>query len=539
MKALASVVLVFAVCISMVQSSSAAGPDKQLSNVRGDVSVQSGTAAPQPVAKDASVSISDQDFAVTGGIVGGVPSQGAITLADSSRILIGHDTRVQMVSFDNIANVNTAKFILVNGKLRFVVQHPAGAKANYTFTTPTGQIAVRGTVGDIATSPTQLQVNVYQLTNPALPVQVTMNSGQVFTLAAGQTLTVSFAGAAVAGTSSSTSANSSVTSTTQTQTSEFSEFGSPAQAVAGAAAGTGAAAATGGIPAAAAIGAGVVALGGVIVGTTGSKGTSSPAPPPPPANVQVSPSTLSFTPGTGPLHFTASESGYSGGFQASIDNPSVATVSGGPANFTVTPKTDGTATIHVSDTNGHTAPVGVTVSATTIVVPGSLPTFTTIGQTQKFTAQETYYAGTFNAVSGNKAIATVNAASSSGSGQFTVTAAGTGSTSITVSDGLGHSSPVGVTVAVKPSPTPTSIPICIGARPRNERDRFENTVPRPAATATCPPTPMIVPPVVVHKVVPPPQPRPVGPQPPVLPPAPGLPGHPTPPPMPGNPPQGD
>jgi len=524
MKALASVVLVFAVCASMLAPSSAAD-DKQLVNVRGQVGVQSGTATPQELAVGATIAIDNSQYVVTGGTIDGKPSQGRVHLPDSSDVLIGQNTRVQMVSFDNVSNVAKANFILVNGKMRFEVRHPHGAKANYTSSTTTGQIAVRGTVGDISLTPAQLQVNVYDITDPTVPVEVTMNDGKVYKLSAGQTLTIALAGAVIAA--------GTVAATTQAQQSEFDEFGSPAQAIAAVAA----AAAVSGIPAVAAIAAGAVALGGVVVGVGGHGGGGEASPPP--SGIHVNPSTLTFTAGTGPLQFTASESGYTGAFQAAIDNPAVATVSGGPAAFTVTPKTNGTASIKVTDTTGHSAAVGVSVQATTIVVPASLPPFTSIGQKQSFTPQETYYVGSFNAASGDKTVATVNASTSSSAGQFTVTSTGPGATQITVTDSLGHSSPVGIAVNARPTPTPTTIPICIGApRPMHpEHDRMEPNVPHPSPTQTCPPTPMVAPPVILHRVVPPPQPRPVGPQPPGLPPS-GLPGHPTPPPMPGNPPQG-
>ena len=112
--------------------------------------------------------------------------------------------------------------MLVNGKMRFAVSHPNGAKANYTFQTQTGQIAVRGTEGDISSDATQLQVNVYSLGDPNLPVEVTLNNGKKYTLGAGQALVVGVTGAVIA-----TAAVSSVSSPL---TSTFSEFGAPGNA---------------------------------------------------------------------------------------------------------------------------------------------------------------------------------------------------------------------------------------------------------------------------------------------------------------------
>ncbi|HZY99220.1 MAG TPA: FecR domain-containing protein [Candidatus Baltobacteraceae bacterium] len=562
MKALASVVLVLAICLATVIPSSAAG-DKTLENVRGTVSLDQGPGTPsQPVAVNASVAISDSQYAVTGGAVGNLPSQGAIALPDSTRILVGQNTRVQMKQFDMQPNLTTANFVVLSGKIRFKVEHPGGAKANYTFQTSTGQIAVRGTEGDIWTPQLgALQVNVYQVTDPALPVEVTLNNGKVYKLSAGQTLTVGILGAAIAaGTagaaSSSSSSSASVTSTSQSSMSNFTEFGavSNGAVVAGAAAAA-AAASAGGIPAVAAIAAGVAAIGGVVIGTTGHPGTEpSSAPTSAPGSVVVNPTSLSFTPGTGPLTFHASQTNFTGTFHAAIDQGSIASVNATSTtgDFTVTPKTNGSTSITITGGSGETAPVGVAVQATTITVPGSLPAFSSLNQAQNFTAQEAYYNGGFSAKSSDATIAKVTSpgSSSSGGGNFTVTSVGNGSTTITVSDSLGHSAPVGVTVnGPAPTPTPTSIPICIGmpvsgGRGQGARHRMEPAMavapgrPNPAATATCPPTPMAGPPIakpIDPPVVRAPQPHPIGPQPPTILP-PHVPGMPTPPPMPGGPP---
>lgn len=541
MKVLCSVVLVLAICLSTVIPSSAAA-DKALENVRGTVSLDKGPGtAAQPVAVNASVSIADNDFAVTGGVVNGAPSQGAIELPDSTRILIGQSTRVQMRQFDQQPNLTTARFIILNGKIRFAVQHPGGAKANYTFQTSTGQIAVRGTEGDIwAPQPGALQVNVYQLTDPNLPVEVTLNDGTVYKLHAGQTLTVGILGAAVALGASSNSAQ--VRSTTQSSMNNFAEFGAVAGTAAVGAVVAAAAASTGGIPAVAAVAAGVAVVGGVVIGATGGSSTS---PSPSPASVTLSTSSLTFTPGTGPQAFQASQRGFSGSFHASIDQPSIASVNATShdGTFTVTPKSNGTATITVKG-SGASAHLDVSVQANKIVVPSSLPAFTSLNQTQNFTAQETYYGGGFTATSDHTNVARVSSpgsSSSSAAGEFTVMAVGNGTATVTVSDSLGHAAPVGVTVAV---PTPTSVPICVNAAGgnggRDGRHRMDPAMVAgpnklaPGATATCTPPParLVAPPVVR---APQPQPHPVGPQPPVMLP-PHVPGMPTPPPMPGGPP---
>lgn len=173
------------VALSLAPASPAAA-DKQLQNMKGSVSYQLASGAEQPVATRGSVVLQDSAFAITG-----AQSLGGIVLPDSSTVLLGSSTRVQLVSF-NQADIATANFVVASGKVRFKVMHPRGARANYTFQTPTAQIAVRGTTGDVDVQPNSLQVNVYELGDPSLPVQVTLTNGQVFTLHAGQSLFVHF-----------------------------------------------------------------------------------------------------------------------------------------------------------------------------------------------------------------------------------------------------------------------------------------------------------------------------------------------------------
>jgi len=168
----------------------AADNDKTLQNVRGHVAYQRGSAAQKPLATNATIVLADRDYAMTG-----AQSQGAVTLADSSRVTMGSDTKVQLAFF-NQAGGNNAKFLLLNGKTRFEVQHPSGARANYTFSTPTADIAVRGTEGDISVERDQLQVNVYGVSDPSLPVAVTFTtgdkSGQTVVVKAGQSLIANY-----------------------------------------------------------------------------------------------------------------------------------------------------------------------------------------------------------------------------------------------------------------------------------------------------------------------------------------------------------
>jgi ferric-dicitrate binding protein FerR (iron transport regulator) len=123
--------------------------------------------------------------------VTGDASTARITLPDSSRVTIGSASRVEMTFF-NQTDIANAKFVVYQGKTRFNVEHPAGQKANYTFSTPTAQIAVRGTEGDIGLDGDELTVNVYHLGDSNNPVEVTFTtgdqSGKTIKLVGGQSL---------------------------------------------------------------------------------------------------------------------------------------------------------------------------------------------------------------------------------------------------------------------------------------------------------------------------------------------------------------
>ncbi len=259
---------------------SPADTDKTLQNVKGTVTYGADATPKTPLAIKANATLNNNDYAATG-----ANSLATITLPDSSQIEMASNSSVQMVSF-NTTDIAHARFVVV-GKMRFTVNHPAGAKADYTFSTATGQIAVRGTVGDIAANPSGLQVNVYALSNPTLPVQVTLVNGQVFTLAAGQSLVAT---AAAAG-----AVTASVTGVTQTMFTPFSELGAPVNAGSLGITSTVTGAATGAVGGAA--GATTAIVGGGIAAaaaaTTISNNNTKPTPSPTPLQPQPSPSTTS------------------------------------------------------------------------------------------------------------------------------------------------------------------------------------------------------------------------------------------------------
>jgi hypothetical protein len=434
MKALSSLLLLLAICVATVIPSSAAA-DKQLTNVRGDVTYQLGTAAAQPVAPSVSVAIANSAFAKTG-----PNSQAKITLPDSSQVLIGQDTQIQMAAFDQQPNITTAKFILVNGKTRFTVQHPNGAKANYTFQTSTGQIAVRGTEGDISVDTTQMQVNVYQLGDPNLPVEVTLNNGKKYTLGAGQALVVGITGAVIAA--------AAVSAVTSPLTSTFAEFGAPGNSAAAAGA-VGAAGAAGAVaPAAIAVGAAAVVAGAVVAGSThgGTASTPhtvvtptpSPSPSPkPPGKLKVSQTQFNFQSAGQQGTFTASQTHFSGPYTiTNISDSTVVTFASttstdGNFSFT-TSNTGGTTTFDVNGATGTAAvPASVTARSGTISLTPALQTFTTNLKTQNATAKEYGFGGTFTAAMASGSLLAIGGTSPN----FTFTAQNGGTGTLNVSDG--------------------------------------------------------------------------------------------------------
>ncbi len=143
--------------------------DKVLANVKGQVSYERGS-TPHMIVPKAHQVLADDDVAVTQ-----TDSLGTLTLPDSSIVTLGAVTRVQL-GFFNQTDIANAKFIVYQGVTRFQVQHPAGGKANYIFQTPTTQISVRGTEGDIAVDQDNLTLNVYNSTIPD-GVQVTYTKG--------------------------------------------------------------------------------------------------------------------------------------------------------------------------------------------------------------------------------------------------------------------------------------------------------------------------------------------------------------------------
>lgn len=91
-----------------------------------------------------------------------------------------------------------------------------------------------------------------------------------------------------------------------------------------------------------------------------------PTKPSTPAGLTVSPSAFSIGPGD-QGGVTASESGFSGSFTATSSDQAVAAVTNdGPSHFILTAVAPGLCTVTVSDGNGNTAQVNVSVQITII-----------------------------------------------------------------------------------------------------------------------------------------------------------------------------
>jgi Na+/proline symporter len=207
--------LVVAGVVFTPQRGFSADADKTLTNVKGSVSYER-SGKQKPLVSTGSVALATQDWAATGDA-----SQARVTLPDSSRVLIASTTRVQMVRFEQ-SDIAHAQFIVEHGRVRFQVEHPQGAKADYTFKTTTANIAVRGTEGDIAVDGDQLAVNVYNSLTPDVPVEVTFTAGdqpgKVIKLFAGQSLVARLVNGVI---------QSQVDKVTQAAMAQFSELGVP------------------------------------------------------------------------------------------------------------------------------------------------------------------------------------------------------------------------------------------------------------------------------------------------------------------------
>jgi hypothetical protein len=255
-----------------------AGEDKRLDRIKGQVGYT--TVADGPVHEVFGHDIlPDDDFAITRD-----RSAAELVLPDSSIDALGENTNVKVGAFTTGAAGPGSTIQVQGGTLRFDIRRPAGATANYHFTTTTSQIAVRGTVGLL--SFIGGNTTVVCLTCAADSVTVVTGT-QTITVVTGQIVTISASGAVV--TSTVTSTALSTFSSAQVSTSAASGSSAAVSGIAGVTTGI----STGAI---AGVAAGVAA--GAAVVTTANKSNPTPAPTPTPTPTPAP--TATPTPGTTP-----------------------------------------------------------------------------------------------------------------------------------------------------------------------------------------------------------------------------------------------
>jgi hypothetical protein len=169
---------------------SRAAADKQLQRIKGQVAFTRDATSPE-TAVAAKILLDDNADAITH-----AKSAATLTMPDSSIIGLGENTDVNVGLFENAAAGPGSTITVKNGTLRFDVRRPQGGTANYRFTTPTTQVAVRGTVGLLSFVGGNTTVACVVCAADSVVVNV---GTQTFTLLSGQLLTVSITGAVVTG----------------------------------------------------------------------------------------------------------------------------------------------------------------------------------------------------------------------------------------------------------------------------------------------------------------------------------------------------
>jgi hypothetical protein len=167
-----------AACITTIAS---AEPVNVLERVRGDVgyALRGQRAGYHELA--GSIALPDDARAMTGR-----RAAARLTLPDSSVVDIGDNTDATISAFREGATRPNG-IALRSGALRFNVRHPAGARSNYVFTTPTAQIAVRGTLAYLVSGPNGDQL--YCVDCAAGDVTVSA-ANETYRVESGQTLNV-------------------------------------------------------------------------------------------------------------------------------------------------------------------------------------------------------------------------------------------------------------------------------------------------------------------------------------------------------------
>lgn len=229
-----------------------AASDKQLVAVRGTSGYRPSVNADfrRVISRQ---TLNDDNIAVTQ-----EASNAFVVLPDSTEVALGASTSVQVGAFNDPLSSTPTTLTLRNGAVRFNVQHPAGARANYVFQTATSQIAVRGTIAMYKSDQTGDVIACLVCLNGDAVATI---DGRTYPLVSGQTLFVSAAHAvtstsgesapaqAFAGTGLATTATSPIAFTPEVQAAAraaaqaaTAASGSSAATITGAAAFVGAAA---------------------------------------------------------------------------------------------------------------------------------------------------------------------------------------------------------------------------------------------------------------------------------------------------------
>ena len=317
--------------------------DKTLQRQTGSVSYKDPAGASHAVS--GSIVLADDATALTG-----KRSTALLGLPDSSEVTLGENTSIQVGKFNDATNPNPTTIKVDGGALKFAIRHPAGAKSNYLFTTPTSQIAVRGTEGFLVVGPNGTQVVCTKCEPGDVTVRV---AGVITAIVTGQVFTV------LGPSGATTTAVGSTSTLNNPAVSQFSNGVNPlgnsvaTTDVTGSTSGIGGAASAG-------VGAGAVvgtaAVGAVAVAAV-AQASPAPAAGPTSAPVIIGPSSLIFSqPGQLQIFRT------SGPVSITSANPSVATVSGSGTSFMIRAMQAGSTTLIVS-APGYSARVAVTVAA--------------------------------------------------------------------------------------------------------------------------------------------------------------------------------
>lgn len=263
---------------------SAASGDKQLARIKGIVGYQDKVDGPfKPIF--GRLDLADNAFAVTR-----PNSQALLRLRDSSEVEIGEKTLVAVGAFNAAQTGKDNTIVLEHGALHFSIHRPQGGQSNYRFTTPTSQIAVRGTEGFLVAGPQGTQV----VCVACAAGDVTVTTGtQTVTIVTGQTVTVvgSSAANATVSVASNTTVNNPAVNQFNNGSNPLSSGGptgptaptnvTPPTDPTGSLSGVGSGATSAGLGTVGTVGA-VAGTGAVATTVAGNKGTSSSTPPPTP-----------------------------------------------------------------------------------------------------------------------------------------------------------------------------------------------------------------------------------------------------------------